>query len=164
MRQSLSERTPSFLAPRASLPISGVVLALVAASVPALAGLVDQVGGRALMDHATEVYAARGKEPSAGLMYGLLYTIAGIEIALWLLVLRSARAGGRWSWLYAAVVVLVGFGMAAALLGAQEYGEQIFPPMWGILALLSPVAGVAALVQLRPVRRGSLGRRRRCQP
>ncbi len=125
------------------------MLALIAAVVLALAGLIDQLGGQALMDHATAVYAPRGKDASAGLMYGVLYTVAGVQAVLWLVVLRSARAGSRWAAPQAGVVVLVGSCTAAVLLVSQEYGEQVFPPMWGILALLSPVVGLAALVQLR---------------
>jgi hypothetical protein len=147
MRQSLSART-SPVRSHTSAPVSGVVLALIAAMVLALVGVLDQLGGQSLMDHASEMYAPHGKDPSAGLLYGLLYVVAATQGVLWMLVLRSARTGGRWAALYAAVVVLIGGCAASALLGSQEYGEQIFPPLWGVLALLSPVAGVVALVQL----------------
>lgn len=147
MRQSLSEPT-STIRSRGSAPVSGVVLALVAAMVLALVGVVDQLGGRSLMDHAIEMYAPHGKDPSAGLLYGLVYVVAAVQAVLWMLVLRSAHAGSRWAAGYAAVVILVGGCAASALLGSQEYGEQIFPPLWGLLALLSPAAGVVALVQL----------------
>jgi hypothetical protein len=147
MRQSLSKRvTPS--PPRGPAPTSGVVLACVSAAVLAVVGVADQFGGRALMHHATEMYAPHGKDPSAVLLYGLVYAVAALQAVTWLLVLRSARTGSRWAAPYAAGAFLVGAGAASALLGSEEYGEQIFPPLWGILALLPSVAGAVAVVQL----------------
>jgi hypothetical protein len=128
--------------------VAGIVLAMAGAVALAAAGLVDQLGPSALGDHAAARYAAHGMDVSAGLLYGLVYTVAALDALLWLLVLRSALAGRRRAAVYAGVVVLVGAGLAATLLGSQEYGETIFPRLWGALALLSPVAGVVALVQL----------------
>jgi hypothetical protein len=39
--------------------------------------------------------------------------------------------------------------LALLLLGASEYGAQIFPPLWGILAILPAAAGAFAVVLLR---------------
>ena len=38
------------------------------------------------------------------------------------------------------------------LLVSREYGAQIFPPLWGVLAIL-PAAGILAAVLLRSGRR-----------
>jgi hypothetical protein len=148
MRQSLSDQTSTRASSPGSAATVAVALALALAVLLAGAGLVDQLGGRTLMDHADEMYGRHGKQTSAGLMYGLLYTIAAVGAVLWLLVMRSVRTGSRWAAAYAAAVVVLGAGMAAAVLGAREYGEQIFPTLWGILALLSPAAGAIAVVQL----------------
>ena len=43
---------------------------------------------------------------------------------------------------------------ALLLLASTEYGAQIFPPLWGILALLPPAAGALAVVLLRRRRAG----------
>jgi hypothetical protein len=139
MRQSLSER------PVASTPIA---VAILLSAALAMAALADQLAGRALMDHVNQMYAAHGKDVDAGLVYGLIYAVAAIDVLLWLLVLRSARAAGRRTVLLTAVAVTVASGLALVLLGSQEYGEPIFPPLWGVLAFLSPVAGALALVRL----------------
>ena len=139
MRQSLSEqRTTTAL----------VLLAIALTLVLGVTGLADQLGSRSLMDHASAMYGPHGKDADASLMYGLLYTVAVIDLVLWSLVLRSARAGGRWTMLLTAVVTVVGGGLAGLLLGSREYGEQIFPTVWGVMALLSPAVGVALLAQL----------------
>jgi hypothetical protein len=41
----------------------------------------------------------------------------------------------------AVVVTAVTAALALLLFGASEYGTQIFPPLWGILAILPAVAG-----------------------
>lgn len=148
MRQSLSVSRSQPHHDSRRVPGAGLALAVAGAVVLAVAGLIDQLGARTLMEHATTMYAPRGKDVSAGLLYGLIYAIAAASAVLWLLVARSGRAGSRRTAPYAAAVVLIGAGMALALLGSQEYGEQIFPPVWGLLALLSPVAGGVVLVQL----------------
>ena len=139
MRQSLSE-------PRTTTTL--VLLAIALTLALGVAGLTDQLGGRSLMDHASELYAPHGKDAEPGVMYGVLYTVAVLDLALWLLVLRSARAGGRWTLLLTAIVTVVGASLAALLLGSKEYGEQIFPTVWGLLALLPPAAGVVLIAQL----------------
>ena len=45
--------------------------------------------------------------------------------------------------------------LALLLFVVSEYGTQIFPPLWGILAILPAVAGALAGVMLR--RRGGVG-------
>jgi hypothetical protein len=38
--------------------------------------------------------------------------------------------------------------LAVLLLTSTEYGAQVFPPLWGILALLPPAVGVSAVLLL----------------
>jgi hypothetical protein len=45
-------------------------------------------------------------------------------------------------------VAAITAALAVLLLASTEYGAQIFPPVWGILALLPPAAGVVASVLL----------------
>ncbi len=130
---------------RKSLSISSLAAALGLSALLAVVALVDQVGGRSLMDHADAMYAPHGKEPSAGLLYGSVYTVAGLGTVLWLLALRSVLVGGRWARPVVAVNVLVLALLAVVLLASREYGEQIWPARWGILALLPALAGLAAL-------------------
>jgi hypothetical protein len=106
----------------------------------AVVALVDQVGGQSLAEHATALYEPHGKELAPGLLYGLLYTVAVVGAVLWLLVARRRAA-------LAIAVITINAGLALLLLTATEYGGQIFPPMWGALALLPPVAGVVALLR-----------------
>jgi hypothetical protein len=151
MRQSLSDIRPrpiTTVSADGRPPIALVLLAVVLAAVLAIAALVDQVGGRSLMQHATALYAPHGKDADSGLMYGLLYSIAATGILFWLLVLRSVRTRSRWAVALTAAVTTIGAALAMLLLGAREYGEQIFPIQWGIIALLSPAVGVVLLVQL----------------
>lgn len=130
---------------RKSLSVTSVVAALGLSVLLAVVALADQVGGQSLMDHADAMYASHGKDPSAGLLYGTLYTIAGLGIVLWLLALRSVRAGSRWARLVVAVNIVVLALLAVVVLVSSEYGDQIWPTSWGILALLPALAGVPAL-------------------
>lgn len=137
---------------RKSLSVSTLVLlsaALLGSFALAAAALVDQLGTQALLDHAREAYAPHGVEVSAGVIYGLLYTVAALQALLWLLVLGSARAGGRRAAVYAVGVVVLGAAAAVTLFALREYGEQVYPPRWGLLALLPSVIGVAAVATMR---------------
>lgn len=139
MRQSLSERPA---------PARAVTAAIALPVVLVVAALIDQAGGRSLANHAIAMYAPYGKAPSSGLLYGLLYTVAVVGALLWLVVLRPARNGRRSAPVLAVVMVVITAALALLLLTSAEYGSAIFPPLWGILALLSPVAGVVATVFL----------------
>ena len=90
--------------------------------------------------------------PGAGVVYGLGYSVAAIGVLLWLATLGGARSGRLWASWAAVVATFVTAGLAVTLLAASEYGEQVYPPFWGIVALLSPLAGALAV--------GSLVRRR----
>lgn len=137
------------------MPTSGLIATIAATLVLATAAVMDQVGGRALVEHATTMYAPHGKEVSAGLLYGLLHGIAVTNLVLWLLVLLTARAGSRWATPFAVVTALIGAALAGTLLGAREYGESVFPTLWGLLALLTPLAGALAVTQLFRTRRAA---------
>jgi hypothetical protein len=51
-------------------------------------------------------------------------------------------------------VTTVTAALALLLFTATEYGAQIFPPLWGILAILPAAAGILAAVLLRRRRAG----------
>ena len=148
MRQSLSSSSG------AGAAMSSVVLSAVLAA----AAVVDQTGGQRLAEHAAAVYAPYGQSPDPNLLYGLVYTVAGIGALLWLLVFRAVRSGRRSAPVLAVVAVTVTAALAVLLLVSTEYGAQVFPPVWGILALLPPVAGVATVMRLRRRRVSSLRR------
>lgn len=154
MRQSLSETTrrpavaPGGVSHRNGAGAGLLLGALALSAALAGAAFVDQAGGRSLMDHAHDVYAGHGASPSAGVVYGLVYTVAALGVLLWLGTLAGARAGRRWAVWAAVVVTVVMAGLAVTLLAASEYGEQVYPPFWGILALLSPLVGALAVVPL----------------
>ena len=153
MRQSLSVRpdvdqwAPE---PRGRRGAAGAVTAAVVLSA-ALAGaaVIDQTGGQSLTDHATALYAPYGTQPDPSLLYGLLYGVAAVGAVLWLLVLRAVRSGRRSARVLAVVVAATTAALAVLLLVSAEYGEQIFPPVWGVLAMLPAVAGLGAAALLR---------------
>ena len=107
-----------------------------------VAAVVDQAGGQSLVDHAAAVYAPYGKEADPNLLYGLVYTVAVVDVLLSLLVFRAARGHRRSAPVLAVTTVVVTAALAVLLLATTEYGAQIFPPVWGVLALLPAAAGV----------------------
>jgi hypothetical protein len=153
MRQSLSEK-PGVRPIQSSGGRPAALLAVVLSALLAVVAIVDQAGGRSLIEHATTVYAPYDKHPTAGATYGLVYGVAVVNVLLWLLVTGLARSHR----LIAASVAVVAFVLTATfgvvLLTATEYGVHPFPPLWGILALLPAVAGaVVPVVLLRRPRR-----------
>ncbi len=124
--------------------MSSVVLSVVLAA----AAIVDQAGGHSLTDHATAVYALYGERPDPNLLYGLVYTVAVVGALLWLLVFGAVRSRSRSAPVLAVVVVTITAALAVLLLVSTEYGAPIFPPLWGILALLPPASGLSAAVLL----------------
>lgn len=129
-----------------------VTLAVGLSAVLAVVAIIDQAGGRSLADHAAAMYAPYGKRPDPDLLYGLVYTVAAVGALLWLLVARSVRSRGRSALVLAVVATVTTAGLALILLGISEYGAQIYPPLWGILAILPAAAGTVAVALLR--RRG----------
>jgi hypothetical protein len=153
MRELLSERPSSVHTPGA---VGALIGAAALSAVPAAAAVLDQTGGRSLADHAEALYAPYGTEPDPALLYGLVYAVALVGLVLWLPVIRAVRSGRRSATALAtvvAVVTVVTAALAVLLLSATEYGGLIFPPVWGILALLPPAAGVIAVVLLLRRRR-----------
>jgi hypothetical protein len=155
MRQSLSENRGTYYRPPEPTIRSwrgaarAVYLAIVLAAVLVVVAIIDQTGGRSLAEHAAAIYAPYGKRPDPSLLYGLVYTVAAVGALLWLLVLRVVQSRGRSAPILAVVVTTVTAVLALLLLVSHEYGAQIFPPLWGILAILPAAAGILATVLLR---------------
>jgi hypothetical protein len=77
-----------------------------------------------------------------------VYSVAVLGALPWLLVSRAVRAGRRAVTVLTVVVITVTVAPAVLLLVSAEYGTQIFPPLWGVLAILPPAAGTYAVVLL----------------
>ena len=160
MRQSLSEYrgiAPHPPAPRTrNWPAAAraVKLAVALSAVLVLAAIIDQAGSRSLADHAAAMYAPYGKRPDPNLLYGLVYTVAAVGALLWLPVIRAMRSRSRSAPVLAVVVTTITAALALILLASTEYGTQIFPPLWGVLAILPAAAGALAVVLLRRRRAG----------
>lgn len=135
--------------------VGAATASVVLSAVLVAAAVVDQTGGHSLTEHAAAVYAPYGERPDPNLLYGLVYTVAAVGALLWLLVVRAVRLGRRSAPVLAVVVATITAALAVLLLVSTEYGAQIFPPVWGILALLPPATGVAAAVLLLRRRRGA---------
>lgn len=69
-------------------------------------------------------------------------------------MIRAVRSRRRSAPVLAAAVTTITAGLALLLLVSTEYGAQIFPPLWGILAILPAAAGALAVVLLRRRRAG----------
>jgi fermentation-respiration switch protein FrsA (DUF1100 family) len=155
MRQSLSENRriaphpPE--PPTRNWPAAGraVYLAVALPAILVVAAIIDQAGSRSLADHVTAMYAPYGKQPDPNLLYGLVYTVAAAGALLWLPVIRAVRSRHRSAPVLAVIVTTITAALALLLLASTEYGAQIFPPLWGILAILPPAAGAFAVVLLR---------------
>jgi hypothetical protein len=147
MRQSLSNQFGTTDgAGRAPRGASGAVLLAIALTmVFAATAAIDQVSARSLSDHATALYALHAKAPRAELLYGLLYTVAGVAALLWLAALRSTRARSGFAALTILLAVTINSCLAGALLVSTEYGTRVFPPVWGVLAALPSAAGLMAV-------------------
>jgi hypothetical protein len=159
MRQSLSENPSTYTRPpegairnwRAAS--RAALLAIVLSAVLVVVAIIDQAGGRSLAEHAAAMYAPYGKRPDPSLLYGLVYTVAAIGVLLWLLVLRVVQSRGRSAPILTVAVTTVTAALALLLLVSREYGAAIFPPLWGVLAILPAAAGILAAVLLRSGRR-----------
>jgi hypothetical protein len=129
MRQSLSEK-----------PIAALALSIVLAAV----AIVDQAGPQSLLEHASAGYAQHGKHVTSGVVYGLVYAAAVVDILLWGAVTALARRRVIGA-VTGTVAVLVAATLGVLLLVSSEYGVRPFPPVWGVLALLPPAAGAVWL-------------------
>lgn len=159
MRQSLSENRSAYTHPPEPAPRNwrgaarAVLLAIVLSAVLVVVAIIDQTGGRSLADHVTTMYAPYGKRPDPSLLYGLVYAVAAIGALLWLLVLRVVQSRGRSAPILTVAVTTVTAVLALLLFVSREYGAPIFPPLWGVLAILPAAAGILAAVLLRSGRR-----------
>jgi hypothetical protein len=72
---------------------------------------------------------------------------------LWLPVARAVRSRRRPAMVLTVVVTTVTAALALLLLGTQGYSAQIFPPLWGTLALLPTAAGAFTVALLRSHKR-----------
>ena len=69
-------------------------------------------------------------------------------------MIRAVRSRRRSAPVLAVAVTTITGALALLLLVTTEYGTQIFPPLWGILAILPAAAGALAVVLLRRRRTG----------
>src|SRR5690348_7655866 len=118
MRQSLSEKRTALIAAGLSVLIAAIAV-------------VDQAGGRSLIDHAAAGYAAYGKHVSSGTLYGMLYGVAVVDALLWLAVAGLARSHRLIAAGVGVAVVLLTASLGITLLAASEYGVHPYPPLWG---------------------------------
>jgi hypothetical protein len=139
MRQSLSENRAAARAAQVAVVLSALLVGAV---------VTDQIGTHSLIDHATAVYAPSGTRPDPSLLYGLVYVVGFVGASLWLAVVLALRSQRRWAMGTTAAVAMITAGLGVLVLVASEYGAQIFPPLWGVLALLPPAAGIVAVVLL----------------
>jgi hypothetical protein len=154
MRQSLSVKARPHvaaveqLAGRSPAAVRLVIGAVALSATLAVAALVDQMGAQTLIEHTTSIYASHTEEPGAGLVYGLLYGVAGLGVLLWTGVLQAARRFPRVGAAMSGVATVVMATLAVVLLASNEYGQRVYPPVWGLVALLAPLAGALATVRL----------------
>jgi hypothetical protein len=141
MRQSLSQTTS---ASAYRLTLLAVALSVLLAAIT----LIDQRGGKSLLDHASSAYAQHGKEVSGAALYGLLYGVAVLDALLWLLVTGLTRSHRVLAAGVGVLAVLLTAGLGVTLLVASEYGVHPFTPLWGVLALLPAASGAVAVVLL----------------
>ena len=64
-------------------------------------------------------------------------------------MLRVVQSRGRSAPVLTVVVTTVTALLALLLFVPREYGAQIFPPLWGVLAILPAAAGILTAVLLR---------------
>lgn len=144
MRESLSgtsvrTSTPAVLALWTAGLLSGVL---------ALAAVVDQASIHGLREYSAAMYAPYGVPANPGALYGILYAVAVLGVLLWLPAVLAARKGRRWAPVVTVVAVVITGGLALTVFATAEYGETIYPPVWGLLALLPVLAGAVGAVFL----------------
>ena len=125
--------------------LAAMLLTLLMAVVLPIAALIDQLCTRTLDDYSNTMYAAHGVSASSGEIYVLLYIAAGFSIASWLIALTSVGTRRKWARASVIVAIVVSALIAGTLFMATEYGQHIFPPIWGVFASLAPIAGIVSL-------------------
>jgi len=151
MRQSLSENPVSMSRPATRQRGSGASAlwaAFVLSAVLAAAAIADQAAIHALRDYSTDMYARYDVPANSGALYAILYTAAVVGALSWLPAVIGAHKGRRWAPAAATVAAVIAAGLALLMFTTAEYGEMLFPPVWGVLALLPALAGVLGVVLL----------------
>lgn len=151
MRQSLSKQSDEASPRRGHGHRLAAVLiwVVVGASVVAFATIfIDQTGARSLYEFTDAAYASHGVTPDATLVYGILYGVFLTVTLIWVLMLVALKARGWWPSALSVAATLVTGTVAILLLTASEYGEQVFSPVWGVLALIPTVLGILATIGL----------------
>ncbi len=137
-------RPPATRAPIGAL-VAGLVLTLVALAAP----IVDQLTLHTIEAHLQSVYAGSGASPPAPTLISTYLVVVGLlGVAGWLVTIRAARRGRRWTRPVATALLLVGTAVAVLDLTISEYGAPILPPWLGVLGLLPCVPGLVAVVLL----------------
>ncbi|GIG68903.1 hypothetical protein [Phytomonospora endophytica] len=154
MRESLSETrgTGAFVpgpTSRSNVPaVFALGTAIVLSAVLAGAAIVDQASIHGLRDHSEAMYEPYGVPANPGALYGILYTVAVVGALLWIPAILGARKGKRWAAVMSVIAVVITAGLALTVFATAEYGEAVYPPVWGVLALLPALAGVLGAVPL----------------
>jgi hypothetical protein len=126
--------------------------------VVSIIGIEKSTGGYGSAKLAHEQAVLAGPMPARILRVAQFHELVGVlmemgrhgDVALlWLPVIRVVRSRRRLAPVLAVVVTTITAALALLLLASTEYGAQIFPPLWGILAFLPPAAGAFAVALLR---------------
>lgn len=132
--------------------------AVILSAVPALAAAVDQQSMRSLEAYAAAMYGAHGVPVDTGLLYLVVYAVAGTLAILWLVaaVTSWVSRGGAIGAGAGAFMVVANLATALAMLFVTEYGSPVFPAQWGLLVALPALAGAVAVgLLVRSARRRS---------
>jgi hypothetical protein len=117
-------------------------------AVPAVAAAIDQQSARTLHSHAVNMYSAHDVPVDPGLLYLIVYAVAGSLVVLWLTAAVTAWVSRRVASGVGALLVLANGATALAMLFATEYGSVVFPMQWGVLIALPAIAGALAVTLL----------------
>ncbi|MFT4201002.1 hypothetical protein [Gordonia sp. (in: high G+C Gram-positive bacteria)] len=128
------------------------LIAVPCAALLAAAAGVDQASTHQLIDHASAIYAPNGKTAAPAIVYGILYAVAAVSLTVWTTAALAARRRGL-GIVALTTATVVTIASALGLFTVAEYGSVLYPPVWGLLALIPLIPGAAATVQL--ARRGS---------
>lgn len=116
--------------------------------------IIDQTSIHSLAHHVEAQYGPHDLHPDPNVLFGYVYVIGAFGFALQLVALRGARRRKRWVQIVAGLIALVGVALAAFTIIVSEFGERIFPAIWGALGLLPSVAGLVAVTLLWTSGRG----------
>lgn len=130
--------------------------AVILSAVPALAAAVDQQSMRSLEAYAAAMYGAHGVPVDTGLLYLVVYAVAGTLAILWLVAAVTSWVSRGGAIGAGAFMVVANLATALAMLFVTEYGSPVFPAQWGLLVALPALAGAVAVgLLVRSARRRS---------